>query len=222
MKSSFLSHALRQAALLGLAAAAFLCAGAASAQTAPYTFQVTNGTLSGGAPIESVTDDLTFNNLVLTEMFSDGFSFPISMGSLDTATFFAEIPATLLDPIHGALSSAVLTGTLGIDGFPPANVLDVTLQQTPGGPTTDQFIRTAFSTTLSTSPFSSAPAGSISVGQFSLLAGGNPLLGAAPTEIIVAPAVPEASTVVSMGAMLALGLVGLIVTRRRRSAAATK
>lgn len=219
MKSSFLSLPLQQAARLGLAAAAFLCTGAASAQTPPYTFQVINGTLSGGAPVESVTDDLTFTNMVLTETFSDGFSTPISMGSLDTATTFAETPATLLDPTHGALLSAVLSGTLGIDGFPPARVLDVTLQQTPGGPTTDQFISTAFSTTLNLSPFSPAPAGSISVGQFALLAGGTPFLGAAPTEILVTPAVPEASTVVSMGLMLALGLGGLVVTRRRRAAA---
>ncbi len=218
MKSFPFPRPLRQAARLGLAAAAFLYAGAASAQTSPYTFQVTNGTLSGGAPVESVTDDLTFNNLVLTETFSDGFSTPISMGSLDTATFFAEIPATLFDPTHGALSSAVLTGNLGIDGFPPTSVLNVTLQQTPGGPQVGVPINTAFSTTLSTSPFSAAPAGSISVGQFALLAGGSPLFNAAPTEIIVAPVVPEASTTVSLGLMLALGLGGLIVTRRRAAA----
>ena len=215
MKSLSLRRPLGHAALFGLAAAAFLCAGSASAQNSPYAFQVTNGTLSGGDPVESVTDDLTFNNLVVTETFSDGFITPISLGSLNTGTLFVETPATLYDPVHGALTTAVLSGTLGIDGFPRANVLNVTLQQAPGGPTRSQYISTAFSTTLSLSPFSTAPAGSISVGQFSLEAGGNPLFGAAPTEIVVAPAVPEASTVVSLGLMLALGLGGLAVTRRR-------
>lgn len=218
MKSLSLRWPLGPSTLIGFAAAAFLCAAGASAQSAPYTFQVTNGTLSGGAPVECVTDDLTFNNLLLTETFSDGFSIPIFLGSLDTGTYFTETPANLLNPVHGALSMAVLSGTLGIDGFPATSVLNVTLQQTPGGPLTSQYIGTAFSTTLSLSPFSSAPAGSISVGQFSLLAGGNPLLNSAPTEIIVTPAVPEASTVVSLGLLLALGLGGLVVTRRRADA----
>ena len=214
MKSLSPRRPLSHAALLGLAAA-LLCAGRVSAQASPFTFQITNGTLSGGDPVESVTDDLTFNNLMVTETFSDGFSTPISLGSLDTGTFFTETPATLADPVHGALVTAVVSGTLGIDGFPAASVLNVTLQQAPGGPTRSQYISTAFSTTLSTSPFSTAPAGSISVGQFALEAGGSPLFGAAPTEIVVAPAVPEASTVVSLGLMLASGLGGLVATRRR-------
>ena len=222
VKSSYPRQPLSQAALLGLAAAALLCAQGASAQAlSGLNFQVTNATASvNGNPVESVTDDLTFNNLVLTETFSDGFSTPIFLPNLDTGlNFYAETPATLLDPTHGGLTSAVLTGTLGRDGFLPTSVLEVSLQLSPGGPLIDQFISSAFSTTLDLSgPFSSAPAGSISVGQFALFAGNNPLLNSAPTEIIVAPAVPEASTVVSMGLMLALGLGGLAVTRRRHAA----
>jgi len=219
MRSSYPLRPLRRAALLGLAAAALLCARNASAQAlSGLNFQVTNGTSSGGDPIESVTDDLTFNNLVLTETFSDGIITPITLGSLTTGMLFEEVPANLTDSTGGTLSSAVLTGTLGRDGFLPSNVLEVNLQQSPGGPLIDQFISSAFSTNLSFSSFTPAPMGTISVGQFSLQAGNNPFLGSTPMEIIVAPAVPEASTVVSMGLMLALGLGGLAVTRRRHAA----
>jgi len=219
VKSSYLRRPLRQAALLGLAAAALLCAHGASAQAlSGFNFQVTNATASAGDPVESVNDPLTFNNLVLTETFSDGFSTPISLSSLDTGKISEEAPATLTDSTGGTLTSAVLSGTLGRDGFLPTSVLEVSLQQTIGGPLVDQFISSAFTTNLSFSPFSTAPAGAISVGQFSLSSAGDPFLKSAPTEILVAPAVPEASTVVSMGLMLALGLGGLAATRRRRTA----
>ena len=220
LSHSYAPPALRRMAGLAAVGAAFLCATAASAQApTPFTFQVSNGTNnSTGDPIESVTDDLTFSNLIVTETFSDGFSTPVSLGSLDTGTIFKDAPATLFDPAHGALSSAVLSGTLGRDGFPAASVLNVTLQQSFGGPMVDQLINSAFSTTLSLSPFSTAPAGSISVGQFALFGGNSPLFGAAPTEIIVTAAVPEASTTVSLGVLLLLGLGGLMTARRRAAA----
>lgn len=217
MKPFFPHQPLRLVAPLSLAA--FLCAGSAFAQNPPvYNFQISNNTLSGGDPVESVTDDLTFNNLLLTETYSDGISTKFTLGSLDTATLFLESPAALSDATGGVLSTVVLSGTLGRDGFPLTLVLDVTLQQSLGGPTFDQYIGSAFSTTLSLTPFSTAPAGSISVGQLSLLGNGSPLFGAAPTEILVAPAVPEASTTVSLGLMLMLGLGGLMVSRRRAAA----
>lgn len=219
MKSSYLRRPLRQAALLGLAAAALLCTCGASAQAqSGFNFQVTNATASAGDPVESVNDSLTFNNLVLTETFSDGFSTPITLSSLDTGMIFEEAPATLTDSTGGTLTSAVLSGTLSRDGFLPTSVLEVSLQRTIGGPLIDQFISSAFTTNLSFSPFSTAPAGSISVGRFSLQSAGDPFLNSAPTEILIAPAVPEASTIVSMGLMLALGLGGLAATRRRRAA----
>jgi MYXO-CTERM domain-containing protein len=210
---------LRQAALLGLAAAALLGGRSAFAQGQGLTglnYQVSNYTLSAGDALESVTDDLTFNNLVITETFGDGSTTALPLGSLTTGDPAAETPATLFDPTHGALTSVVLTGTLGIDGFPASSFLDVTLQTALGGATTDQRISTAFSTPLSFNTTNTAPAGSISVGQFALLGNNFPLFGAAPTEIIVTP-VPEASTVVSMGVMLALGLGLLAVSRRRRT-----
>ncbi len=207
---------LRRALPLALLGALGVCAAPAFAQTAPaspFNYQIANSTLSGGDPVYSVTDDLTFNNLNLTETFSDGFSSTTSLGSLTTAALDLQSPATLLDPTHGALSSSVLTGTLGVDTFPFSSVLNVTTQQAPGGPTTDQMVSAYFSTTL----YGAAPQGSIGVGQFSLLAGNDPLFNAAPTEIGAAP-VPEASTTVSLGLMLALGL-GVLVARRRAARA---
>jgi hypothetical protein len=204
-------------ALLGTFSAC--AAPGAFAQTGgPFNYQIQNDTFSGGDPVFPVTDDLTFNDLHLTETFSDGFSSTALLGSLTTAGLDLQSPATLFDPSHGALSSSVLTGTLGRDTFPFSPALDVTTQLAPGGPTTDQVVSSSFSTTL----YGTANQGDIGVGQFSLLAGNDPLFGRAPTIISVSPVraapVPEASTTVSLALMLALG-AGLLVARRRSARA---
>ncbi len=240
MKSSFLRRPLRQAAWLGLAAAALLCAGNASAQTQPLAFQVTNLTSSGGAPDFPVTDDLTFNNLLLTENFSDGttatltLSDPSSLTGATQNTLDSGPPDlissgfSLVNSAGGILSSATLTGTLGISGFPAAPILAVDLETTPVAPDptrpTNAFLNAAFSSTVTfpTNVGSQAPSG-IGIGQFTLVqnlpTSNYPAIFIGTINATTNP-VPEASTTVSLGLMLALGLGALIVTRRRSSAAA--
>lgn len=239
MKSSFLRRPRSRAALLGLAAAALLCAGGASAQTQPFAFQVTNRTFSGGDPLFPVTDDLTFNNLVLTETFSDNTTATLTLNdpsgtpqtTLDSGpTDLISSGFSFVDGAGRILSSATLTGTLGISGFPATSILPVDVETAPIDPNqirpANTFLNAAFSSTL-TFPTNagSQPPGGIGIGQFSLVAN-NP--GVNFPAILVGTInatpnpVPEASTIVSMGLMLVLGLGGLIVTRRRRSVAATK
>lgn len=236
MKSSFLPRPLRQAALLGLAAAALLCAGGASAQTQPLAFQVTNLTFSGGGPLFPVTDDLTFNNLLLTENFSDGTMATLTLNDPNGAaqTTLDSGPTDLIsngfsfvDGTGRILSSATLTGTLGISGFPATPILAVDVETAPVDPTqirpSNTFLNAAFSSTL-TFPAGAGmqTPGGIGVGQFGLVAnnaGTNfPAILLPATIYATTNPVPEASTVLSMGLMLALGLGGLAVTRRRRTA----
>lgn len=200
---------------LALVAAATLCAGPASAQ---FSYQVINSTFSGGDPALPVTDDVTFSNLQIFESFSDGYSNFVTLPqtSLDTAAlFFNTDPFANPDPTHGSLTSALLTGTIGFDGFLPSNTLDLTLQ-----PTLDPAsqVSKTVSTSFSTSLFGpAAPGATVGVGQFSLLNGsGDPVQ---TVNINVAP-VPEASTMVSLGLMVALSLGGLSIARRRRAAQA--
>jgi len=238
VKSSFLRWPLRQAAWLGLAAAALLCAGSASAQTQPLAFQVINLTL-GGDPDFPVTDDLTFNNLLLTESFSDGTTATLTLSdpsnltgatqnTLDTGpTDLISSGFSLVNSAGGTLSSATLTGTLGISGFPATPILAVDLETTPvdqNGPPRlpNTFLNAAFSSTLTFPEFAGAPAPSgIGIGQFSLVSN-DPSHNYPPIFIGTINAttnpVPEASTTVSLGLMLALGLGALVVTRRRRAA----
>ncbi len=201
----FFRLSLRRAVLLGTAAAALLCAGHASA--APYTYEVDNYTFSGGDPVHPVTDDLTFNNLLITETFTDGFMQSTMLGSLNTSDISAFSPATLNVSGHGLLTSAVLSGQLGMDGFPATSILDISTQYAPGGPMTDQYVFSNFSTSL----FGPAMSG-VSVGQFTLLNNGDP--AQAPAEITLTP-VPEATSAVSLGMLVLLGLGSLAVSRRR-------
>lgn len=235
MKSSSLRRPLRHAALLGLAAAALLCARGASAQTAPLAFQVTNHTASGGDPLFSVTDDLTFNNLVLTESFSDGtmttltLSDPngVTTNTLDTGpTDLVSSGFSFVNSAGFALSSATLTGNLGISGFPSAPILAVDVETVPVDTTqtrpANTFLNSAFSSTLSFPGGAGGPAlAGVGIGQFTLVsnspAANYPGIFTGTIFASAAP-VPEASTVVSMALMLALGLGGLVVTRRRRAA----
>ncbi len=236
MKSSSPRRPLREAALLGLAAAALLCAHSASAQTPPLAFQVTNNTFSGGDPLFPVTDDLTFNNLLLTESFTDGTTTTLTLSDpngamqnmLDSGpTDLVSGGFSFVDSTGGSLSSATLTGTLGVSGFPPAGILPVDVEYGIIDPNAirpaNTYLNAAFSSTLSfpATAGSQAPGG-IGIGQFSLVANdpttNYPAIFVGTINATPNP-VPEASTAVSVGLMLALGFGGLIVTRRRSAAA---
>lgn len=210
MKSIFLPMPLRRVALLGLAAAALLCAHSASAQAAPFTYQVVNDTFSGGDPNFPVTDDLTFTNLLITETFSSGSTLLLPLADLDTGVIVEESNPFIFDGSLGSLQSVILTGRLD-NGLLPGSTQTLNLQTTFGGPITPQLVTTNFSASL-LGPTTSG----VGVGQFALLFNGNPFL---PVVTINAAPVPEASTVISMGLMLALGLGALSVTRRRTVAA---
>ena len=210
MKISLSRFALRQTILLGAVACALLGAGRASAD--PYTYEVDNYTFSGGDPVHPVTDDLTFNNLLITETYSDGFMQSTALGSLNTSDIRLFSPATLGAPGHGLLSTAILTGQLGRDGFPATSFLDISTQFAPGGPITDQYVFSNFSTSL----FGPATSG-VSAGQFTLLdENNNPVSG--PAEITLTP-VPEATSAASLGMLVLLGLGTLAVSRRRAASA---
>ncbi len=203
----FFRLSLQRVALLGAATAALLCAGHVSA--APYTYEVDNYTFSGGDPVHSVVDDLTFNNLLITETYTDGFMQSAALGSLNTSDISAFSPAILNASGHGSLTSAILTGQLGIDGFPATSTLDVSTQYAPGGLINNQYVFSNFSSSLF-----GPDTGGISVGQFALLDGNNPVNG--PVEIRLTP-VPEATSAVSLGMLVLLGLGSLAVSRRRAS-----
>ncbi len=188
-------------AAFAAAGIALMSAPAVFAQTAPpsYSFQVENNTLSAGDPVYSVTDDLTFSNLQINEVFTGGFAQTILLGSLDTTTIDAF---TNSFTSSAPLLSATLTGSIGSG---PAQTINTAT--TFGGPTTPQYVSSNFSTDL----FGATPAGP-ALGTFSLISGNNVV----NTVNIVAPAaVPEASTTVSLGLLMALGLGALVVTRRR-------
>lgn len=206
----FFRLSLRRAVLLGAAAATLLGAGRVSA--APFIYEVDNYTFSGGNPLHPVTDDLTFNNLLITETFTDGFMQSSTLASLNTGDFSAFSPATLGAPGHGLLTSAVLTGQIGLDGFPATSIQDVSTQYTIDGPITDQYVFSNFSTSL----FGPATSG-VSAGQFLLTDESHNII-TGPVEITLAP-VPEATSAVSLGMLVLLGLGTLAVSRRRTASA---
>ena len=219
MNPTPLPRSLRAAALLGLAC--LTCAGSASAAGGPYSFQTVNDTFSGGDPIFPVTDDLTFTNLQIHEKFADGFASILSVPNLDTGTLALETQSfyfngptggVLSDPQHGALTSAVLTGGLD-NGLNPGSTLTLTLQNTLD-PTmqSQQVVSDYFSASLF-----GAPSRGVGIGQFSLLNDGDNSVFRT-VQINAAP-VPEASTTLSLGLMLLLGLGGLAVARRRTAKA---
>ncbi len=204
MKSLLAPFALRSLFGLAVAGAALLPASGAFAQTTatPFYFSVVNSTMSGGDPVYSVFDNLTFTNLQVNEGFAGGFTQTVSLASFD-ANIGVENSSTF--QTNSALTSAVLTGTL--NGLASGQVLTVNLAQDLSGPTVPFNIYSNFSADLfnPTTP-------AIGLGQFGLVTGNN--VTAVTIGANNAP-VPEASTTVSLGLLLALGLGTLAVTRRR-------
>ena len=192
-------------AAFAAAGLALLPAPGVFAQTASpsYYFDVENYTLSGGDPVYSVTDDLTFSNLQINETFLGGFTQTISLGSLDTATLFLDSNSFTTG---APLTSAILTGSIE-----PGPAQTISTETSIGGPVTPLYVSSLFSADL----FGTAPAGP-ALGTFSLISGNNVV---SSVNIVAPAAVPEASTTVSLGLLFALGLGALAVTRRRAASA---
>lgn len=206
MKFSSALISLKLACGVAVAGAGLLSASGAFAQTPPAfpTFQIENDTFSGGDPIFSVTDNLTFANLQITEVFANGFSLYMPLGSLGTA-----IPDLYTQELLGSspLVNAIVTGSIGAGSAQTINT-----QTSIGGPVTPQYVSSTFSASL----FGPAQAGT-ALGMFSLNdASGNVIQ---TVNIVTPAAVPEASTTVSLGLLLALGLGALAVSRRRAASA---
>ena len=205
--------------IAGLAAgAALLCAAGASAQSpSAYLFQVANMTQSNGDATFPVYDSVTFTNLKISEVFSDNFmtSFTLpktqTLDTTQSSSFASTAPggSVPVDPTHGLLTSAILTGSLVFPGIPSTSTLDLTLQPTTDPNSQyDQLVSKKFSADL----FGPSPSG-IGVGTFSLLDSSGTVQS---VNIDAVPAaVPEASTTISLGLLLALGLGSLAVTRRK-------
>lgn len=80
------------------------------------------GTPGGNGPVSlpfDITNDVTLENLTLSETFMDGFTQSVALpqSSLDTGTVFLlsdpfAFDAATGDPSHGLLASATLTGLL--------------------------------------------------------------------------------------------------------------
>lgn len=200
---------LRLACGAVVVAAGLLSAPGASAQSStPFTFEVVNSTFSGGDPVFSVTDDLTFSNLQINETFANGFSQTLLLNDLattntDPMTGGAEFSDRFVP--NSTLTSAILTGSIG-----PGAAQTVLTQTAPNGPVTPQYVSSTFSANL----FASAPAGP-ALGTFSFNNGPNGINILNSVNIVAPAAVPEASTTVSLGLLLALGLGGVAVSRRR-------
>ncbi len=227
MKTAFLLPRSRVLTSLAAAGAALLSVGAASAQTATpfYAFVVNNYTSSSGTAFP-VQDSVNFASTQVNEVFADGFTQSLFLQDAygdptGTVTAQDSVPSSLqtfsfgnggyADPTHGALTSATLTGTMVFPGFVPTSTLSLTVQTDAAGDTIQQNVFSPFSASL----FGPASSG-VAIGTFSLLnlgsgQGTQVTINAAP----VPAAVPEASTTVSLGLLLVLGLGALAVTRRR-------
>ena len=201
--------ALRLVCGAAVAGAGLLSAPGAFAQAStPFSFEVVNSTFSGGDPVFSVTDNLTFSNLQINETFASGFSQTVLLNDLatsltDPATGGSEFSDKFVP--NSTLTSAILTGSIGAG---PAQT--VLTQTAPNGPVTPQYVSSTFSADL----FAPAPAGP-ALGTFSFNNGLNGINILNSVNIVAPAAVPEASTTVSLGLLLALGLGGFAVSRRR-------
>ena len=215
MKSLLSPAALRSFFGLAVAGAALLPASGAFAQTSPATsaFEVYNATMSGGDPVFSVSDDLTFTSLQITEGFASGFTQTVFLPSFDANSPANNPGVEYTDQFASGspLTSAVLTGTF--DNLAPGSTLTVNLAQDLSGTTVPFNVYSSFSADLfnPTTP-------AIGAGQFALVDGSRNVLNGVTIGVNAAP-VPEASTTVSLGLLLALGLGALVVTRRRAASA---
>ncbi len=222
--------------LFGLAAAgiALLSASGASAQTpsSNYAFTINNLTETLGDPVYSVADSVDLGSLQISEAFSDGFIQSIGVPTVEaqdtmpsSTQVFTIGPGGFTDPVHGTLTSAVLTGTLAFPGITPdgTGTIGLTIQPTSDmNATYQQVAYTNFSANL----FGLNPTG-IAVGTFNLenvgggTAAGSGIVNSVNIDIAPVPAaVPEASTNISLGLLLMLGLGGVVIARRKRTAAA--
>ena len=208
---------------LAVAGAVLLSAGSASAQTASpfYAFTVINQTSMGGGAGSPVSDSVNFNNLQISEVFADSFTQSFTLPGSPFSTGLEEGDSTgspllkflpgpgFVDAAHGALTSATLTGTLSFPGLlsDGSGKLKLTIQPAPDP--SSQFQQEVF-TSFSTSLFGPAQTGP-TVGTFSLLNLG----GTDGISVPINAPVPEASTTVSLGVLLALGLGTLAVARRK-------
>ena len=229
MKNTFPFPLCRALTGLAAAGAALLCASSASAQTTtPYfAFVVDNLTSSNGSATFPVYDALTFSSVQVKEVFADDYTQTLSVQDLfgdapgivqstDSAPtglqiFTPQNGVGYSDLTHGALTSATLTGTLSFPGIAQTNPLTVSILTDPNGTPYEQPISTNFSASL----FGPAQSG-IGIGTFSLLNLGS---SQGTTVIIDAQPVPEASSVITLGLLLALGLGTLVIARRRAAAA---
>ncbi len=218
--------------LLGLAAAgaALLSASGASAQTTAspyYAFTVSDLTSFTGGPTYPVLDSVSFGAMQVTETFADGFTQPLAMpdagaGDMTPSSLLMLTPTAgggYSDAVHGALTSAVLTGTLAYPGITPdgTGTLSLTVQPTSDPNNTfQQAVYTPFSASL-LEPASTG----LAIGTFSLMNLGSSQGTTVNIDAALVPAaVPEASTNISLGLLLALGLGGVAVARRKRTAGA--
>ena len=216
MKFPSLLITFRLACGVAVAAAGLLSTSGAFAQTpASFSFGVENDTFSAGDPVYSVTNDLTFTNLQINETFAGGFAQTIFLSPLTSpAGLFAATPisnyeATPAFSTSAPMTSAILTGSIAT--FPGQTAQTVLLATDTSGNTTPQYVSSTFSASL----FGPAQSGT-ALGVFSLNSGNNVI----QTVNILAPAaVPEASTTVSLGLLLTLGLGALVVSRRRAASA---
>ncbi len=215
---------------LALAGFALLSAGGASAQTMPspfYAFVVSNLTESNGSLAYPVYDSVSFASTQINEVFADGYTSAFAIGDAQNSVQAMDTQAGPLmmsasgggysDPVHGALTSATLTGTLQFPGFLPANTLSLSVLTDAAGDQVQQTVFAPFSASL----FGAAPSG-VPVGTFSLMNLGSSQGTTVNIDALPVPAaVPEASTNLSLGLLLFFGLGGAVLARRKRTASGT-
>ena len=179
----------------------------ARAQTPAVAFQITNNTLSGGDPTFPVITDVTFQNLVLTELIGGTPTTVTLFDPTHTATDTLDTSGNDLesDPFAlptGGFDNVVLTGT--------PDLADMELQFAPGG----SISPTGPLPILFADFANSAPAGYPAVGQLSLF---DPTTGNAITTVNIY-AVPEPGTL----ALFASCGIGFAAAMRKRRAARNK
>ena len=179
----------------------------ARAQAPTVAFQITNNTLSGGDPLFPVITDVTFQNLVLTELIG-GTSTPITLfDPAHTATNMLDTSGNDLesDPFSlpgGGFTNVTLTGT--------PDLANLHLEFAPGAPV----FATGPLPMLFADFANSTPSGYPAVGQLSLF---DTVTGNVITTVNIY-AVPEPGTL----ALFASGSIGFAAAMRKRRAVRAK